>query len=103
MDDGISTEHEKSIFYRRNIVFNGSGLDFGAVEGTYRLANQKWRVFLHGFGNVKAKTESLDFSWVVPISNFDPFIKGTDMSKTIVGLKYFDIEDKVEGFSVAIK
>jgi len=103
MDDGMTTDHEKSIFYRRNIVFNGSGLDFGAVEGTYRLANQKWRVFLHGFGDIKAKTETMDFSWVVPISNFDPFIKGTDMSKTIVGLKYFDIEDKVEGFSVAIK
>ncbi len=83
-DDGVSYKYEAASFHRRMIEFDPSGksLQFAEADGSHKSKIVKIRLVFHGF-----KLEDFDqsgfseplkdgaYSFVNPISNFDPIQK----------------------------
>jgi len=100
-DDGKSYEYENKHFNKRNISWNPilKTIEISEAEGSFESSYKSCKVYLHGFENlshienknVQFKLNYRDYNFVDPISNFDPFEKREDKSKTVEKLPYFDI------------
>ena len=96
-DDGETYNFEQGDFYRRKLVFEPQNrqLHFEAKEGTYASHFEQAQIFFHGYPaeelSVRYQDQDVeihvdDYRFVEPISNFDPFEKREDYSKTIRNL-----------------
>ncbi|WP_462250641.1 glycoside hydrolase family 31 protein [Ekhidna sp.] len=75
-DDGVSTENVAGVYHRRNIVFDPSNkkISIEMAQGSYSSKIKKVKVVLHGFEERAVnQLEKQSYSYVQPISNFDPF------------------------------
>ena len=75
-DDGVSTENVAGVYHRRNIVFDPSNknISIEKAQGSYSSKIKKVKVVLHGFEESEVnQLEKQSYSYVQPISNFDPF------------------------------
>ncbi|MEO9484293.1 MAG: glycoside hydrolase family 31 protein [Ekhidna sp.] len=77
-DDGVSYENETGNYHRRKIVFNPTEKTVSMEEanGSYRSRIKCLKLVLHGFGELEVDQYLKEsYSFVQPISNFDPFEK----------------------------
>lgn len=91
-DDGLSTNYQNNDFYRRYFEYDDTKqtLEISKVEGNYSTHFETIRIFWHGFPANKS-LKKLDYNFVIPISNFDPWEYPEDFSKTIKKLPYQDV------------
>jgi alpha-glucosidase len=108
-DDGESYDFEQGQFYKRAIKYiaNDNTLLFSQLAGNMPSKFKKIRIYLHGFRLTDAQRQSgiyqfTDYRFVEPISNFDPWDKGIDLSKTIQNLPYLEVELLAEVFEVIV-
>jgi alpha-glucosidase len=108
-DDGKTYEFEQGIFYKRTFTFKvgKSGkkkIKFSEVEGSYASKFASVKIYLHGFKKkeLKPKAKTEHYRFVEPISNFDPWEKVQDLSKTIIDLPYLEMNLKNEAFEVVL-
>jgi len=108
-DDGKSYEYAQNVYYKRdfNFVVGRQGaktFDISAVEGTYLSKFNALKLYLHGFDTqtLKLPTQKVAYRFVEPISNFDPWDKAQDLSKTIVDLPFATFNLDAEAFSVTL-
>lgn len=74
-DDGTSYEHENGCYHRRNIFFDPAQkkLVLERSSGDYKSRIEELRVVFHGFDSMTLSALKSDtYSFVSPISNFDP-------------------------------
>lgn len=102
-DDGQTYQYQNGGFYKRSLVYNPHQHSFtlGKKEGSYTSKYKTVRLFVHCFEtdilkpsiNGQAQTLSAtDYRFVEPISNFDPWFKEIDSSKTIKDLPFIEFE-----------
>lgn len=82
-DDGISTEYEKGVYYRRNISYHPQEktLSISKKEGSADSKFRYIKLYLHSFGKLPAlkvngSSSSIrfeDYQFIAPVSSFDPF------------------------------
>ncbi len=106
-DDGATYAFEQGSFYKRVFTFKvgKSGkkkLKISEVEGSYISKFTSLKIYLHGFEKKGKKTKTENYRFVEPISNFDPWDKVQDLSKTIVDLPYLEVDLKNEAFEVVL-
>ncbi len=82
-DDGVTYQNRSGVFHRRSINFDpqNKSLTLGKAQGQYASKIKTLKLMLHGFEEVELKDWSEGilkkqcYSYVQPISNFDPFEK----------------------------
>jgi len=89
-------------FTRHQLEFDGQGrtLNIGANEGQWAGLFSKVRLYLHGFGEVgevtvngnAASTQTGDFHWVEPITQFDPMGPPTSELYGYEGVPYVEFD-----------
>ncbi|MEQ9404821.1 MAG: glycoside hydrolase family 31 protein [Cyclobacteriaceae bacterium] len=100
-DDGQSYDHLEGCFHRRKIRFDPGEkcLTLQKTEGSYTGKMKRLRLIFHGFNageleglktNNSLKDDS--YSYVNPISNFDPFEKGYRDKLKIDNVQTIEIE-----------
>ncbi len=97
-DDGITHQNRSNVFHRRSIEFSPENkcIKMNTATGTYDSKIEKLKIMLHGFDQEelsKCKSGPLSkecFSYVQPISNFDPFEK--DRRDNLKSENVFSIE-----------
>ena len=89
-DDGATYDFEKGNFHRREVHFDPAKkeLRFAKADGAYESKMSKLKVVLHGFTNDElaglSNLETDTYSFVKPISDFDPF-ENPDSGKLKIG------------------
>ncbi|MBL6448995.1 glycoside hydrolase family 31 protein [Fulvivirga sp. 29W222] len=101
-DDGDSYEYEEGNYYKRTIQYDpkDSSIKISKVEGAFNSRFKNIKVCLHGFelapisidGKVIA-TETYDYQFVLPISNFDPIYTEPNTKLVVKDLKVLSIEN----------
>jgi len=102
-DDGQTYQYQNGGFYKRVLVYNPHQHSFTleGKEGSYTSKYKTVRLYLHGFDvktlklAINGQTQTLaaaDYRFVEPISNFDPWLKEIDNSKTIKDLPFIEFE-----------
>ena len=97
-DDGITYQNRSQVFHRRSIQFNPENrfIKVGKADGTYASKIKNLKILLHGFseselkGLDKGSLKKECYSYVQPISNFDPFEK--DRRDNLKSENVFSIE-----------
>ncbi|MGI4805048.1 MAG: glycoside hydrolase family 31 protein [Janthinobacterium lividum] len=86
-DDGQSFANESGNFYKRNIQFLPAkrSIVFDAAEGSFASKFKSIKVVLHGFGSAASKFKNESFSFLTPVSTFDP--QGSSSSAENVQVK----------------
>lgn len=77
-DDGVTSKNESGLYHRRTITYDPAekSISIGKAEGKYSSRIKKMKLVLHGFEPSEMKDfEQECYSYVQPISNFDPFEK----------------------------
>jgi alpha-glucosidase len=101
-DDGTTYDFEQGNYYKRTLYFEAFNreLVLGKVEGSYPSKFKRAKVFFHGFRLpvLKPQLDAVDYplskmnyQFIKPISNFDPWETAEDKSKTIFDLPYIEI------------
>lgn len=110
-DDGNTYDHEKGIYYQRNITYNASTNEIvlDKKSGNHTSKFKKVKVILHGFdpqsglsmGNSSLNTNVEFFNFLNPISKFDPIGAAgrADQTKCITAV----IDHQTEAMVIKIK
>jgi alpha-glucosidase len=108
-DDGATYDFENGSFYKRVFTFKVSKagkkkIKVSEVEGNYASKFSTLKIYLHGFKKkeLKSKVKTENYRFVEPISNFDPWEKAQDLSKTVVDLPYLEMNLKNGAFAVEL-
>ncbi|MDH5400452.1 MAG: DUF5110 domain-containing protein, partial [Cyclobacteriaceae bacterium] len=101
-DDGETYQFEKGNYYKRKINYYPAEKEIliSAPEGGGVSRFTKIFVCLHGFeekeytvNGIKRKAGKSDYKFILPVSNFDPFMKETTVRLKVKGLKKLDLEN----------
>ncbi len=100
-DDGTSYDFENDQFHRRTINFDPTEnqIVIGKALGSYQTNIKNIKCILHGFDNVDLKNGKMSkgpYSFVCPISNFDPFEKENRDNLKIENVQSFEIANTNE-------
>ncbi|WP_370087827.1 glycoside hydrolase family 31 protein [Ekhidna sp.] len=77
-DDGVTSRNENGIYHRRKITYDpaSKSINIDKAQGKYGSRIKKMKLVLHGFEPSEMKDFKKEcYSYVQPISNFDPFEK----------------------------
>lgn len=99
-DDGKTDNYQQNDFYKRTFSYieKTETLHISQVQGNYKTHFEKLRVYWHGFE--KKSTKKINYRFVEPISNFDPWEYPEDLSKTIKNLFYTDVNLQEDEFEI---
>jgi alpha-glucosidase len=108
-DDGSTYAFEQGAYYKRNFTFKigktgKKKIKVSEVAGSYASKFTALKIYLHGFKKkeLKPKVKIDNYRFVEPISNFDPWDKVQDLSKTIIDLPYLEMNLKNGAFEVEL-
>ncbi len=102
-DDGETLAYEQQAYYQRILRYEPaqSQLLIEAKTGQMGSHFEKAKIYLHGFdpdtlkpksGGLDLDIHQMDYRFVEPISNFDPYEDSEDLSKVVSGLAYVEID-----------
>ena len=108
-DDGTTFEYEKKIFSIQTFTFdpNQKSILIDKPEGQYPSQYTNYRIYFHGFENLKSinisgdkqKLQSVDYRFLQPLRSFDPIISTNDGYK-ISNLPFISIEASNESILI---
>ncbi len=106
-DDGSTYQYEQNSYYKRDFSFvvgkaGEKTFEISVVEGVYATKFNTLKLYLHGFkaNALKPTIETENYQFVVPISNFDPWEKTQDLSKTIIDLPFLSMPLTNQPFTI---
>jgi alpha-glucosidase len=99
-DEGDGFGYNQGVFVRYAISFSAeeNAIHIAKIEGNYQSRFTRIKLYLHGFeklGTIKvngkiASINTSDFSFMAPISDFDPFSKRENNNMQIKNLPYIE-------------
>lgn len=107
-DDGESYAFESGACYKRSISYDPKKeqLHFGATYGTFQSNFEEIKLYFHGFEDAelqKLSTQSEDYHFIQPLSNFDPIDQSNHEDYKITNLPYTTFKLKNDAFSIQWK
>jgi alpha-glucosidase len=104
-DDGTSYAYESDYFYERNISYfpDENALIFDLAQGKYKSNFKNVKVYFHGFGDNeldKLEINKSDYSFIKPLSNYDPHDFNAPAEYKIEALPYLSTTFKKSKFLI---